>query len=1414
MQSQSLLLLALLASGAFAQSVVLEPAQPLLGQDLTIHYNPAEGTLPDSPANVILHWALHDPATGNWSLPPELNWPAGSNSPDGFALQSPLIDDGDTWSVTLSSVVEMEEIAFVFTDGTANWDNNSGNNWIVSYMADDVDCWWSPEEPETGDLLTVYYNSNVGTVPSAVRMHWGINDSGAGSWTQPPSSIWPDGTVPWSDGLAVQSPMVDEGDGIWSLQIEAIDGVDSFHWVFTNGDTWDNNDGGNWNLFVGEPPVFADVWHRFIFDSRSTFFAGPRPVTQVTLAGTLNGWNMTANPLVEGPEGVWTTELVLSEGSYQYKFVVNGNNWTADPDNPLQNPDDNNNSMLDLLPAAAPRFTGAWPPAGSHFAEGEETEVAIAVRQPDGGEALNEASLEVLLNGSPVTHSFDGDSIRVTIPFADTGSAYWLELSIADVDGDTGSFNWSGSSEGEGWLRTDPAMDDDGPGSYSYTTPFDGYADLRSVQLLEAAGGDTMRVRIERGMSHDYSRIQLVLMPGLDAQAGEDLYRDELATPDWAENGIAMGLMNPTSSHMDEEVDNHLLYGHNPLSVGPALDVWTESEGSRSFLVANLPMDQLENRLGSWQEAWYIACWAQITGLAPIDGRVTELGPSNGALSESWDCDVLDVAFVYPHELENRLLGNADLSRMPRLDGAGRGFLPVTPEEVGPNMAAPGPVVRILTLGGETVQSARTIRGEVTANAVGDLKLVRDWTGGSDTLTLAITDGEWSTSLQLQEGLNTFQAWAVDGEGFWGSSATMEFTWVRNHAPQPGISMLEQEEGLRFYGTSTVDIDGDIVSRLWEPLPENPEAITIQNSDQIIALMADYPTTDGEYWVRHVVEDAAGNVGEALCMFEVEHSQLLPVSSDGYPTWVRDAIVYEIYVRSFDAGRTLNDVTARLDEIADLGVNTIWFMPVNEGPSDHGYAISDYYAIEADYGTLEDFQNLVNQAHDRGLRVVMDAVLNHSSIDHPWMIQALAAGTDSPYYSHYMFNPDGTHQYYYDWYSLPNFNVSDADLKWRINTMCKYWVEDVGVDGFRCDVAWGPMERDAQYWNDWRKAIRAKRPDLFLLAEAGANDFSIFDNRFNLAYDWDLFWQAFGNFETVAPSTLQDRLSNFGFWYPDNALPFRFLENHDENRYIADHGLEVTRCAAGLLFAVPGVPLIYAGQEVGETSPRGLINWSDPDNLRSYYQLLCETRSRHEHFRTQRMEQVTSSVPSQIYAFTRGHELPGNQGLALAAFNLSGNQLSPTLNLSPAEWGMAQGVWYLTDLFTGDVIEFADGVPETLELDFGAWEPRWFLLADEVAEVGVEGGAVSRPLDFQLSEPWPNPFNPVLNVELSLPVAGDTKVAVYNMLGQQVDVIQSGMLAAGEHRLSWNGAARASGLYLIRAEQAGKVSIRKALLVR
>jgi glycosidase len=1272
--------------------------------------------------------------------------------------------------------------------------------------------WWTPAEPELGDPVTLYYDVVAGSLPNnatTVILHWGVNETGPGGWQQPPQEIWPAGTTLWSDNIAARTPLVAQGNGIFSVSIDPTVAITSLHFVITDGTTWDNNANQNWNLYFGDPPVFDTVWHRFIFDPASSFYAGTRTISTVNLAGTFNNWSSSADAMQPGPAGTWILDKVIQEGAHQYKFVVNGNVWTWDPDNPLQNSNDNNNSMLDLVPDTAPVFTGFNLAENMVVDTPQVLQLEATFRDPDTGPAIDWNTLDLQVNGDEADYTLDGNTVHFELPLVSTGVKD-ARIRLEDEEGHEVDISYAAAYYTEGWHAVDPENDDDGPGYHTYPTPFDDYADLQALHLWEAAGGDTLRLGVDLGLVHDYSRVVVVLTSDLFAGLTGDHLSEELRTPDWAAGGVLLCLASPASTSLDPAQDNRLILGHAPFQAGPALDVWLEG----NTLLANLPMDELELHLGSWQEEWYIAAYTVLDGVQPIEGGVMEIGLVHGGLAENWDCDAYDLINVGYPPSENRILANNNIARTSTLDAVNRGFAAVLPYDVGPNMAAPGPVVTILTRGASTIVPFKTIAGTVSPNAVGSVTLSHGYGEVVENIQVPIVGGSWSAGLNLQDGVNTFQASALDGEGEAGSSAVMEYTLNRNHAPRPVVDVSLHADGyIRLYGGNTQDIDGDITTWTWTAEAGNPQAVSIVNGGSSIARIEDLPTVEGVYRVRLTVADGEGNSDYALGQFEVENGSILPVGENGYPTWVRDAIIYEVYVRSFDSGRDLDGLTARLQEIADLGANCIWLMPIFEGPSDHGYAINDYYAIEADYGTQQDFDEFVEAAHALGIRVVLDMVINHSSIDHWWMSEAQDHGDFSQYKDYFEWNVDGTPAHYYDWTTLPNFNVSNPDLKHDVFEMCRYWVEERGVDGYRCDVAWGPMERDAQYWNEWRREIRRKRPDLLLLAEAGANDFSIYSNRFNLAYDWELFHNVMREFDTVNPSTVQDRVSNFGFWQPDNALAFRFLENHDEDRLINVVGEASSRLAATFLMTIPGVPLIYAGQEVGESSPRGLINWSDPLELRPFYRHLCTLRNDHAQLRTNRLDQRTNDTPSQVYSYARVGDDPAAEGVILVALNLSNNARTVGVSLDPVAWGMDSGTWYATHLMHGTVLEFDSGLPGELDLPLGVREGGVWLLADHFVTVSV-----TEPLapvtEFILDAAWPNPFNPSTTIPLSVPQAGPVELAVYNLAGQRVAVLVDGFLEAGRHLVHWNGAGLASGVYFIQARAGGELRTQKITLLK
>jgi cyclomaltodextrinase len=199
------------------------------------------------------------------------------------------------------------------------------------------------------------------------------------------------------------------------------------------------------------------------------------------------------------------------------------------------------------------------------------------------------------------------------------------------------------------------------------------------------------------------------------------------------------------------------------------------------------------------------------------------------------------------------------------------------------------------------------------------------------------------------------------------------------------------------------------------------------------------------------------------------------------PEWLRRAIVYEIYPRNFSKAGDFNAITEHLDELKDLGVDILWLMPIHpigqklkKGTIGSPYCVRDFYAINPDYGTTNDFKHLIQEAHKRNMKVLIDLVAGHTSWDsvlmaHPDFYQKDANGNIiSP-------NPD--------WPDVAALNYDNPDLRHYMIDMMKYWMNDFGVDGFRCDVAYTvPVD----FWEAARAELEKVNPQVIILAEAGA----------------------------------------------------------------------------------------------------------------------------------------------------------------------------------------------------------------------------------------------------------------------------------------------------------------------------------------
>jgi glycosidase len=369
--------------------------------------------------------------------------------------------------------------------------------------------------------------------------------------------------------------------------------------------------------------------------------------------------------------------------------------------------------------------------------------------------------------------------------------------------------------------------------------------------------------------------------------------------------------------------------------------------------------------------------------------------------------------------------------------------------------------------------------------------------------------------------------------------------------------------------------------------------------------------------------------------------------------WVRDGVIYQIYPRAFSAAGDFNGIAAELDRLEKLGVTIIWLMPIHpigqekkKGTIGSPYAVRDYYGINPDYGTKAELKKLISEAHHRGLKVIIDIVANHTSWDSVLMKHPEFYKRDS----------SGKITYPHDWFDIAALDYRNPELRRYMTEMLKYWIREFDLDGFRCDVA-GEVPTD--FWEDARDELDAIKPSILMLAEAHKPELLV--KAFELDYSWPL--------HSTLTQVLQGRQpaseirtvweAEVAEW-PRNALHLRFSDNHDERRAIARFGEPGALAASALVFTLDGVPLLYNGMEVGDTTESGApalfeklpIFWRfadrRPEFLRFYQQML-DLRRRNIALRRGSVEWLHNSDEARVLTFSRRS---GNEEV-LVAINLS-----------------------------------------------------------------------------------------------------------------------------------------------------------------
>jgi glycosidase len=416
------------------------------------------------------------------------------------------------------------------------------------------------------------------------------------------------------------------------------------------------------------------------------------------------------------------------------------------------------------------------------------------------------------------------------------------------------------------------------------------------------------------------------------------------------------------------------------------------------------------------------------------------------------------------------------------------------------------------------------------------------------------------------------------------------------------------------------------------------------------------------------------------------------VDDDPPPVWAQDAIIYQVFADRFfspapnfpriepkpslKCNGTLRGISEKLDHIADLGANCLWLTPIFPSPSYHGYDATSFFEINPRLGTKDDFKELIEQAHARGLRIIMDFVPNHWSNQHPNFIEA-TTDRNSPYVEWYTFEKwPQKYKTFFGVKELPQINLRHAPARDHVLEAAKYWL-DFGVDGFRVDYCIGPTP---DFYADFRRVTRAAKPDCWTFGEAinppdsqiafeggmdGALDFILLDAlRQTFAYGkWDA--RRFADF-----------LDRHDAYFPASFTRPSFLDNHDMNRFlwVAQGDKRKLKLAALCQFTMKGAPIIYYGTEAGLSQERDMIQrgraiheegrlpmiWGkqhDTDLL-AFYRALCKIRAQASALRHGARQ--TLLADDKVFAYRRADAT----GSLVSVLNLSGQATEVLLEIT------------------------------------------------------------------------------------------------------------------------------------------------------
>ena len=376
--------------------------------------------------------------------------------------------------------------------------------------------------------------------------------------------------------------------------------------------------------------------------------------------------------------------------------------------------------------------------------------------------------------------------------------------------------------------------------------------------------------------------------------------------------------------------------------------------------------------------------------------------------------------------------------------------------------------------------------------------------------------------------------------------------------------------------------------------------------------------------------------------------QLDPPSD--FPTWAWEGGIYELSIRNFTPEGTFKAAEAQLDRVKALGIKTLWIMPLypigqieKKGALGSPYSISDYQGVNPDFGTLEDFRSLVKTAHGKGLKVIIDLVANHTAWDHPWVKAHPTWYTQDK--NGKIVPPVA------DWADVADLNYNNPDLRKEMTNIMVWWVKEMDIDGYRADTgAMLPLD----FWEESLPTVKAVK-DVLLLAES--DEPNLITAGFHMNYAWPGY-SALKKSWSGEAAVFDYAQTALGEWMNTGGAPLlRFITNHDETSWdnpppVIFGGLSGSQAAAVATFLMPGIPLIYQGQELGLDVKEDLFgkhtyDWTQGLATQEFYRNLLSLWKNNKAFQSGALD-LQLSTNESVLSFAR--EAEGKRFIVLVNF--------------------------------------------------------------------------------------------------------------------------------------------------------------------